>query len=31
MLEEMQMEAEIQEALYCETDEISDMFEGLAV
>jgi hypothetical protein len=31
MLEEMQMEAEIQEALYGETDEISYMSEGLAV
>ncbi|CAB3991626.1 multidrug resistance-associated 5 isoform X1 [Paramuricea clavata] len=30
MLEEMQMEAEMREALYGQTDEISDMFEGLA-
>jgi hypothetical protein len=31
MLEEMQAEAEVREALYGQIDEISDMFEGLAV
>jgi hypothetical protein len=31
MLEEMQAEAEVREALYGQTDEISAMFEGLAV
>ena len=30
-LEEMQAEAEVREALYGQTDEISDMFEGLAI
>jgi hypothetical protein len=28
MLEGIQMEVEMQEALYGQTDEISDMFEG---